>query len=114
MTNDITRKDKEFRKLHLKFAKMVDELYEHGLKSDPELVDGLRWIKAESLKRGISHYQLTYEVLAKYDAEQKAKDFVVNQITTIKENRKKTHCINCSTEKIKGSNFCHKCGVTLP
>lgn len=102
-------KDLEFKSQNPTFAKMVDELHDYALINDPELVDGLKWVKAESIKRGISKYQFIHDLLVKYDADQKAKEFVAK--VTKKENRK-THC-TCGAEKIKDSNFCHKCGAVL-
>lgn len=105
-------KDLVYEKKHPRFTTMVKELIDHANTKDYELVIALDWIKSESEKREISFYEMVYIVLAKHDNEKRAKDFV-SQLQTIKENRIKTHCTNCSTEKIKGSNFCHKCGVTL-
>jgi len=57
------------------FTKMVDELVEfseHG----PELSDGLKWLDGEAQKKGLSFYDMVYQVLYKHDVNSKAKEWL--------------------------------------
>jgi len=60
---------------HAFFTKMVDELVEFS-EYDAELKDGIRWLDGEAQKKGISFYDMVFEVLYKHDANQKAKDWM--------------------------------------
>ena len=57
------------------FTKMVDELVEFS-EHDPELSDGLKWLDGEAQKKGLSFYDMVYEVLYKHDVNSKAKEWL--------------------------------------
>jgi len=57
------------------FTKMVDELVEFS-EYDPELSDGLKWLDGEAQKKGLSFYDMVYQVLYKHDVNSKAKEWL--------------------------------------
>ena len=57
------------------FTKMVDELVEFS-EHDPELSDGLKWLDGEAQKKGLSFYDMVYQVLYKHDVNSKAKEWM--------------------------------------
>ena len=57
------------------FTKMVDELVEFG-EHDPELKDGMQWLDGEAQKKGLSFYDMVYQVLYKHDVDSKAKEWL--------------------------------------
>jgi len=57
------------------FTKMVDELVEYS-EQDPELSDGLKWLDGEAQKKGLTFYDMVYEVLYKHDVNSKAKEWL--------------------------------------
>jgi hypothetical protein len=57
------------------FTKMVDELIESS-QYDPELAEGIKWLDGQAQKKGISFYDMIFEVLYKYDIDSKAKDWL--------------------------------------
>ena len=57
------------------FTKMVDELVEFS-ERDPELSDGLKWLDGEAQKKGLSFYDMVYQVLYKHDVNSKAKEWM--------------------------------------
>ena len=57
------------------FTKMVDELVKFS-EYDPELSDGLKWLDGEAQKKGLSFYDMVYEVLYKHDVNSKAKEWL--------------------------------------
>ena len=57
------------------FTKMVDELIEYS-EYDPELADGIKWLDGEAQKKGISFYEMVFEVLYRHDCNTKAKDWL--------------------------------------
>ena len=60
---------------HAFFSKMVDELVEFS-EYDPELSDGIKWLDAQAQKKGISFYDMVFEVLYKHDVNSKAKEWL--------------------------------------
>lgn len=60
---------------HAFFTKMVDELVEFS-EYDPELKDGIQWIDEQAFKKGISFYDMVFEVLYKHDINSKAKSWL--------------------------------------
>ena len=60
---------------HSFFTKMVDELVEFA-EYDPELADGIKWLDGQAQKKGISFYDMVYEVLYKHDIDSKAKTWL--------------------------------------
>ena len=57
------------------FTRMVDELVEFA-EHDPELKDGLQWLDSEAQKKGISFYDMVYQVLYRHDVNSKARDWL--------------------------------------
>ncbi len=57
------------------FSKMVDELVEFS-EHDPELADGIKWLDHQAQKKGITFYDMVFEVLYKHDVNTKAKDWI--------------------------------------
>ena len=57
------------------FCNMVDELVVLS-ENDPELANGIKWLDTQAQSRGISFYDMTFEVLHKHDAKIKAKDWL--------------------------------------
>jgi len=55
------------------FTKMVDELVDFS-EHDPEPSDGLQWRDGEAQKKGLSFYDMGYQVLHKHDVNSKAKE----------------------------------------
>lgn len=60
---------------HSFFTKMVDELVDFA-EFDPELADGIKWLDGQAQQKGISFYDMVFEVLYKHDVNQKAKDWL--------------------------------------
>ncbi len=60
---------------HAFFSKMVDELVEFS-EYDPELADGIKWLDNQAHKKGITFYDMVFEVLYKHDVNSKAKDWL--------------------------------------
>jgi len=63
------------------FTKMVDELVEFS-EHDPELSDGLKWLDGEAQKKGLSFYDMVYEVLYKHDVNLKQKNGLTLEINS--------------------------------
>ncbi len=59
---------------HNFFTKMVDELIEFS-EFDPELADGIKWLDTQAQKKGISFYDMVFEVLYRHDVDSKAKSW---------------------------------------
>ena len=57
------------------FTKMVDELIEFS-EYDPELSDGIRWLDEQAQKKGLSFYDMVYQVLYSHDVNSKAKEWL--------------------------------------
>ena len=53
---------------HNFFNKMVDELIDFS-EFDPELADGIKWLDIQAQKKGISFYDMVFEVLYKHDVD---------------------------------------------
>ena len=60
---------------HSFFTNMVDELIEFS-EYDPELADGIKWLDEQAQKKGISFYDMVFEVLYKHDINSKAKNWL--------------------------------------
>ena len=60
---------------HAFFSKMVDELVEFS-EHDPELADGIKWLDEQAQKKGISFYDMVFEVLYKHDVNSKAHEWL--------------------------------------
>ena len=57
------------------FTKMVDELVEFS-EHDPDLSEGIKWLDGQAQKKGLSFYDMVFEVLYKQDVNSKAKDWL--------------------------------------
>ena len=62
-------------KSHNFFKKMVDELVEFSA-HDPELADGIKWLDGQAQKKGITFYDMVFEVLYSHDVTSKAKNWL--------------------------------------
>ena len=60
---------------HSFFYKMVDELVEFS-EYDPELSDGIKWLDTQAQKKGLTFYDMVFEVLYKHDINSKAKEWI--------------------------------------
>ena len=74
-TYDQRLKDVVMLESHAFFSKMVDELVEFS-EYDPELADGIKWLDEQAQKKGITFYDMVFEVLYKHDVNSKAKDWL--------------------------------------
>ena len=57
------------------FTKMCDDLVNDAHK-DPELEEGLKWVDEQAQKKGLSFYDMVFEILYKHDTNQKAKEWL--------------------------------------
>ena len=57
------------------FTNMIDELVEFS-EHDPELSDGIKWLDSQAQKKGLSFYDMVFEILYKHDVNSKAKDWL--------------------------------------
>jgi len=57
------------------FTKMIDELVEFS-EYDPELSDGIKWLDEQAQKKGLTFYDMVYQVLFRHDVNSKAKDWL--------------------------------------
>ena len=57
------------------FTKMVDELVDFA-EFDPELKDGIKWLDEKAQAKGITFYDMVFEVLYKHDTKEKARDWL--------------------------------------
>ena len=62
-------------KSHNFFRKMVDELVEFST-HDPELADGIKWLASQAQKKGITFYDMVFEVLYSHDIYSKAQNWL--------------------------------------
>ena len=60
---------------HTFFTNMVDELVEFS-EHDPELSDGIKWLDGQAQKKGLTFYDMVFEILYKHDVNSKAKDWL--------------------------------------
>ena len=60
---------------HTFFTNMVDELVEFS-EYDPELSDGIKWLDGQAQKKGLSFYDMVFEILYKNDVNSKAKEWL--------------------------------------
>jgi len=60
---------------HTFFTNMVDELVEFS-EHDPELSDGIKWLDGQAQKKGLSFYDMVYQVLYRHDVNSKAKEWL--------------------------------------
>jgi hypothetical protein len=57
------------------FTKMVDELVEFS-DNDPELAEGIKWLDSQAQKKGISFYEMIFQVLYKHDINSRAQQWL--------------------------------------
>lgn len=57
------------------FVMMVDDLVQFA-PHDPELADSIKWLDEQAHKKGITFYDMVFDVLYKYDVNQKATDWL--------------------------------------
>ena len=61
------------------FTNMVDDLIDSS-DNDPELKDGIIWLDFKSKEKGISFYDMVFEVLHKHDIAVKARKWSDEQV----------------------------------
>ena len=54
---------------------MVDELVEFST-HDAELADGIKWLDNQAQKKGITFYDMVFEVLYRHDINSKAQNWL--------------------------------------
>jgi len=57
------------------FTKMVDDLVEFS-EHDDELASGIKWLDKQAAKKGISFYDMVFQVLYNHDVNVKAKKWL--------------------------------------
>ena len=57
---------------------MVDELVEFSA-HDPELADGIKWLDSQAQKKGITFYDMVFEVLYSHDINSKSTKLAKNK-----------------------------------
>jgi hypothetical protein len=57
------------------FTKMVDELVEFS-DTDPELAEGIKWLDTQAQKKGITFYEMVFQVLYKHDINSRAQQWL--------------------------------------
>ena len=57
------------------FSELVDDLIRFA-EHDRELADGIRWLDGQAQKRGISFYDMVFEVLYNHNADSEAKKWL--------------------------------------
>jgi len=57
------------------FTDVVDEIVDFS-EYDPELKDGIKWLDEQAQKKGITFYDMVFEVLYKHNTDEKAKDWL--------------------------------------
>ena len=57
------------------FHKMVDDLVDFSA-FDDELADGIRWLDEQAKKKGISFYDMVFQILYKHDVNARAKQWL--------------------------------------
>jgi len=62
--------------INQKFRDSVDDIVEFALKYDPELTEDIKWLDGEAQKKGISFYEMAFEVLNKFDINSKAREWL--------------------------------------
>jgi len=60
------------------FNKMVDDLVVFS-EHDKELADGIKWLDSMAIKKGISFYDMVYQILYKHDVNEKAREWLTNK-----------------------------------
>lgn len=57
------------------FVELVDELVSYA-QDDDELAAGIRWLDAQSQARGITFYEMVFEVLYRNDIDERARSWI--------------------------------------
>ena len=57
------------------FTKMVDELVQFS-DTDPELAEGIKWLDAQAQQKGITFYEMVFQVLYKHDMTNRAQQWL--------------------------------------
>ena len=61
-----------------KFTSMIDDMVEFA-DFDPELKDAIAWVDEQSQKKGITFYDMVFEVLYTNDINSKAKTWLITR-----------------------------------
>ena len=57
------------------FATVVDELVSYA-EHDAELAEGIRWLDMQAQSRGITFYDMVFEVLYRYDVDERVRSWI--------------------------------------
>jgi hypothetical protein len=57
------------------FTRMVDELVQFS-DTDPELAEGIKWLDAQAQQKGITFYEMVFQVLYKHDISNRAQQWL--------------------------------------
>jgi len=57
------------------FTRVVDELV-YLSENDPELANAIKWVDKQSNKKGITFYEMVFEILHKHDIKIKANQWL--------------------------------------
>ena len=57
------------------FTRMVDELVQFS-DTDPELAEGIKWLDAQAQQKGITFYEMVFQVLYKHDITNRAQQWL--------------------------------------
>ncbi len=57
------------------FVQVVDELVSHS-QDDDELAAGIRWLDTQARARGITFYEMVFEVLYRNDIDERARSWM--------------------------------------
>ena len=57
------------------FIQIVDELVSYA-ENDEELAAGIKWLDLQSQSRGITFYEMIFEVLYRNDIDERARDWI--------------------------------------
>ena len=58
-----------------KFTSMIDDMVEFA-DFDPELKDAIAWVDEQSQKKGITFYDMIYEILQTHETQERAKEWM--------------------------------------
>lgn len=57
------------------FVEVVDELVSYA-QDDPELAQGIKWLDMQAQSRGITFYEIIFEVLYRNDIDERARSWI--------------------------------------
>lgn len=60
----------------IEFKKYVDELWDHAIKNDAELKEGMDWCEKEAARTGMTFYEYMYYILIRKEAPTRANEML--------------------------------------